>query len=177
MTLVDPLFSGAIIELSKGVRNPLMHWTKKADCVGESVTLNMAFYGCNSAKEMLELLKNQDFCKSSAWRKRLWYVMYLWWSNVTHLRFRLWTCPLNFVNVETLETHEELVICTSIILMICTTCDMNLWYEELVIWESWVLNKIKLSTQVLYNITCSDRYDSLKLTQFEDQSNKHRRAT
>ena len=70
MTLVDPLFSGAIFELSKGVRNPLMHWTKKADCVGESVTLNMAFYGCNSAKEMLELLKKQDFCKSSAWRKR-----------------------------------------------------------------------------------------------------------
>ena len=60
------IFSGAIFELSEGVRNPLMHWTKKADCAGESVTLNMAFYGCNSAKEMLESLKKQDFCKSSA---------------------------------------------------------------------------------------------------------------
>ena len=60
MTLVDPLLSGAIFEISKGVRNPLMHWTKKADCVGESVTLNMAFYSCNSAEEMLESLKRRS---------------------------------------------------------------------------------------------------------------------
>jgi hypothetical protein len=68
MTLVDPLLSGAIFELSEKNRNPILHWTKEGDehCVGESVTLNMAFYGCSSAEEMMEELKKQDFCKSPA---------------------------------------------------------------------------------------------------------------
>ena len=66
MTLVDPLLSGAIFKLSEEFRNPILHWTKKGDCVGESVTLNMAFYGCSSAEEMMEELKKQEFCTSPA---------------------------------------------------------------------------------------------------------------
>ena len=68
MTLVDPLLSGAIFELSERITNPILHWTKqgKEDCVEESVTLNMAFYGCSSAEEMMEELRKQDFCKSPA---------------------------------------------------------------------------------------------------------------
>ena len=68
MTLVDPLLSGAIFELLEKIRTPILHWTKKGNvhCVGESLTLNMAFYGCSSAEEMMEELKKQDFCKSPA---------------------------------------------------------------------------------------------------------------